>query len=423
VHVVILGARAETITALLSSGHRITVLYENNERNRARIAPYHDRLHGACVVDSYFKVESLWSALHHTGAAATGVDAVVPLFEDAVVPAAVLGELLDAKSIKPATALRCRDKSTQKLAWRAAGVPAAKHVVATGWPRNLAVLAAEAGLSAPFVVKPTAGFGTMQTVAVADPGELDPTAARLAEDHPELARLLIEERNPGDEWIIDGMVRGGRIRWVMLTRFCTPMIACSVARPVRLLTLSPVANAREYAYATSFAQRAVDALELSDSTFHLEVFGEPGAFVAGELAARPGGGMLPATMRRVLGVDVWACAAQVVTGDEPVAAVAPRTATVFGYCGLPITPGAINRVAESDLGSLPGVVEVEMNIATGVRMPTGRAHSGVQVAGVLVEGPDEGKCLAALDGAVQLVREINGDRLEEEGQRGVLPHP
>lgn len=406
-HVVMLGPRAETVEALLSADHQVTVLYENNERNRGRIAPYRHQLLGACVVDSYFKVESLWSALHHTGAVAAGVDAVVPLFEDAVVPAAVLGGLLGARAIEPATALRCRDKSTQKRAWQAAGVPTARHVVATGWPQDLAALTSDAGLHAPFVVKPTAGFGTMQTVMVDDAGELGAIAAGLAADHPELARLLIEERNPGDEWIIDGMVRDGRVRWVMLSRFHAPMIECSVTEPVRILTLSPLGSPREYACATDFAQRAVDALALRDSTFHFEVFGAPGAFVAGELAARPGGGMLPATMRRALGVDVWACAAQVVTGDEPVPAQ-PWSTSVLGYCGLPITPGAVNRVAESDLTALPGVVEVEMNIATGDTMPTGRAHSGVQVAGVVVEGPDGGWCLAALDHAVRLVRETNG---------------
>lgn len=405
-HVVLLGARTETIAALLRDGHEVTVLYEDNPRNRARIEPHRDSLAGLGVVDSYFKVESLWAALCHTGAVATGVGAVVPLFEDAVVPAGVLGGLLDARAIDPVTALRCRDKSIQKLAWQAAGVPTAKHVVATGWPQDLAELVRKAGLSAPFVVKPTAGFGTVRTVAVPRPDGLADAADALSKEDPGLARLLIEERNAGDEWIIDGLVLSGRVRWVMLTRFRAPMIETSVDDPLRLLTLSPIASEREYDQAKNFAQRTVDALGLRNSPFHLEVFGEPDSFVAGELAARPGGGMLPATMRRVLGVDVWACAAQAVTGDDPVPPEA-KTTSVIGYCGLPITPGAVNRVTEADLAALPGVVEVEMNVPTGERMPSARAHSGVQVAGLVVECVDEDKCLAALDSAVRLVREIN----------------
>lgn len=406
-HVVLLGTRPETLSALISSGHEVTVLYENTERDRRRIAPHQQWLRGVSVISSYFNIEALWSALHHTGAVNTGVDAIVPVLEDAVMSAAVLGELLDARAIKPATALRCRDKSTQKIAWQEAGISTARHVVATGAQQDIGLLAESAGMRAPFVIKPTAGFGAMNTVVVETLEQLNSTAAELAEAHPALAQLLVEERNPGGEWIIDGVVLGGNVRWLMLTKYCVPMIECSISQPVRLLTLTPETNPQDYAYATRFTQDAVDALGLYDSTFHFEVFGEPGNFVAGELAARPGGGMLPATMHRLLGVNLWACAAQVVTGDAPQSLPTTSSNSMIGYCGLPITPGSTNHVTESDLYAIPGIVEVEMNIPTGGQMPDSRIHSGVQIAGVLSEGKDADECLSVLDDAITLARRIN----------------
>jgi len=306
-HVVMVGARTEAIEALLVGGHAVTVLHENSAKNRERIAPYRDKLRHTCVIDAYFKVESLWSAVHHVGASTEGVDAVVPLFEAAVVPSALLAALLGARSLEPATALRCRDKALQKHAWAHAGVRTARYLVATGDRTDLAALTAAHGLRAPFVVKPVAGFGAMQTFVIQDADQLDGTVAKLTGEYPELGRLLIEERNPGNEWIIDGMVSCGQIAWVMLSRFMSPMIACTEANPVRILALSPALHPTAYRQAQEFAQRAVTALGLRNSTFHFEVFGTPENFIGGELAARPGGGMQPSLMRRMLGVDVWEC--------------------------------------------------------------------------------------------------------------------
>src|ERR1700744_4805126 len=126
-HVVLLGARPESVQALLDRGHGITLLYEGTEH--ARVRPFRDVLRHSCAVDSYLVIESLWSALHHVGAIAGGIDAVVSIQEHGIVPAAILGRMLGAKTLDPGIALRCRDKALQKKAWRASGVPAADWLV------------------------------------------------------------------------------------------------------------------------------------------------------------------------------------------------------------------------------------------------------------------------------------------------------
>ncbi|KPC64370.1 ATP-grasp domain-containing protein [Streptomyces chattanoogensis] len=405
-HVVIVGGpRPQVLDALLGSRHEVTAVFENTPQNWERLAPYRDRLRHMCVIDSYRTVESLWSALHHMKAIAEGVDVVVALTEQAVVPAAVVASLLGARAISPDTALRCRDKAMQKRAWQETGISTARHIVTTGCEASPADLVERASLRAPFVVKPVAGLGAMHTFIVDDRAELDTLVAGVTRDHPELARLMIEERNDGTEWIIDGMVSGGEIAWIMLSRFLAPIIECTVDNPVRIISLPPAGHAAWYASATDFARRAVTALELRDSTFHFEVFGTPGAFAAGELAARPGGQMMPSLMRHVLGIDVWECAVKAATGEKP----PPRTPSLrtFGYVGLPITPGQTNRVAATDLSALPGVVEVAMGFAVGETMPASRDHSGAVVGGVIVEGADEAECRASLSAAEDVVTKMN----------------
>ncbi|MBB4921044.1 hypothetical protein [Kitasatospora kifunensis] len=390
----------------------MTVLYENTRQNQRRLTHYRDRVEHACAVDSYQNVEALWSAVHHTGAVREGVDAVVPVLETGVVPAAVLGRLLGARALAPQVALRCRDKAVQKACWDAAGVPTARHLVvpdATAVPGALAALTERAGLRAPFVVKPTAGYGTVNTFVVDRAVDLEPAVAAVTALHPELARLLIEERNSGDEWVLDGLVRDGVISWIMVSRFLIPLVECDEHRPFMKLSLPPAGYPDLYESATAFARRALDALELRDGVFHFELFGDPDRWVAGELAARPGGQLVAALLAEMLGVDVWECAVKAVTGD---AMTPPRgpSKNVLGYIALPIAPGRTNHVAAADLAALPGVVALDMTVAPGELMPDTRENSSARIGGLIIEAADQQECARVLARAEQIVARLNGAR-------------
>lgn len=407
-HVVCVGAWPDAFDALLASGHAVTVLYENNEQNRQRIAPYREQLAHVCAVDSYLQVESLLSAVRHTIAVDEGVDVVVSLFEAAVFSAAVLGSLLGASALDPHCALRCRDKALQKQAWQRAGVPTARHVVSADASSRLAPLVEQAELSPPFVLKPIAGRGAMDTSVVVSADALEERASSIRANRPDLECLLVEERSSGDEWIVDGAVAGGRIRWLLLSKYCSPVIECTLHNPLRLMSFPPARHPEWYAAATEFAARAVSALGLRNSAFHLEAFGTPERLVAGELAARPAGGLLPSLATRLLGVDPWESTVRCMTGER-VPTPGHGAGRVLAYVAVPVNPGEVNHLHASDFTAVPGVVEVDMDIPPETRMPAQVSSPSIRVGTVVVEGDDEEQCSAGLERVLAVVWKTNGE--------------
>lgn len=401
-HVVLMGARPEAVHALLAGGHEITLLYEGWEEKR--IVALGDRVPRSCVVDSPDILDSAWSALHHVGAISMGIDAVVAVAEYGVLPAAVLARHFGARSLDPEVALRCRDKAVQKEAWRAARIPTANWVVvpdARISPDSVLDAVGAAGLRGPFVVKPPAGAGGIQVAVARDEHEL----AELAREHPS-RRLVIEERNDGREWHFDGVVQGGKLTAFLVSPYLTPLIETKNGRPQCSIALLPHEHPELYAEAADLTDRALAAVGLTDGVFHFEVFGELTNFVAGELAARPGGSRIGSVIKRTIGVDVWAAATQIFTGDE-IERTHGSSGNTFGYTHLPSVPSRRNRVKQDDLERMPGVIEVQMAVAFDETMPDMKRSTSTGVGIVVVEGSDFPTCQSLMADVVNEVVAIN----------------
>ncbi|MGE3289662.1 MAG: acetyl-CoA carboxylase biotin carboxylase subunit family protein, partial [Pseudonocardia sp.] len=302
-HVLHIGARPEALRALHRGGHEITVLYEAGDGRRMDRTPGLRALATrACAVDSYRVVESLWSAVHHL-APLPKVDAVLTTHEYAVVPAAVLGAQLGAIAADPEMALACRDKAVQKRRWQAAGIRTARHLVLTDAltdATRVAELLAGAGLEFPVIVKPVAAGGGI-SVSVARTAD-EVVAAAGADD--DLRRILVEEFVDAPEWHVDGVVRDGAIEAMMVSQYGEPLLCTKAGRPMRSISYPPAGHPELYAEAAEITGRALAALGVATSVFHFELFGGPGAFVANELACRPGGSMLGRVAEKTIGVDL-----------------------------------------------------------------------------------------------------------------------
>jgi hypothetical protein len=401
-HVVLLGARAEAVDALCTAEHEITILYEPWEGER--IARVRDRIARCCLVDSHMSTESLWSALDHLGVSSR-VDAVVALGEFAVVSAAIMGRLLGARALDPAVALCCRDKAVQKAAWRAAGVPTANWLVvpdAQAHPDDVEGRVDAAGLTPPFVLKPPAGSAGRQVEVVQSAKEIrDRICGALT-----APTLLIEERNEGDEWHWDGVVQGGRVTALSVSRYLAPLIETQHGHPASSIAFPPTRYPELYAEAETFTNRALAAVGLTDSVFHLEVFGSPGDFVAGELAARPGGYRTCPVAKMTNGVDLWAAASSIYTGDE-IEREATDPEKVFGFTFLPAAPGRTSQLRREDIEAVPGVLEVLLSVQYGEAMPDMKVHTGAALGVVVIEGSDVEACHAVISRVVDEATRAN----------------
>lgn len=393
-HVVLLGYRAEAVEELRALGHRITLLYVPAHRRAVRERA--GQFAHQAVVPSYDVPELAWSALLHLGVSSE-VDVVIPTHELGVVTASILNDLLGCRNrIAVHTAMAGRDKALQKSLWTKHGVPTARFATFTETPSSLEEVESALGdLKGPFVVKPPSLGGSRfvtQCATVADVYE-----AVLGE--PELRRAVVEEKQVGHEWELDGVVLDGRVENLLAARYLAPMIE-TLGGAAPGAVAYPVARHPElYAEVRRFAQAAVDALGGRWGVFHLEVFGEPGHFTAGELAWRPPGDFCPLLMEHTVGVETWPSHVRVLAGAE-LEPPRPVSGLAVGRVGLPLVRGAKNGVTLEDVLAMPGVCHAKMSVQPGEVMG-GINHSHSAVAWALIQGTDVEDCERLLHEAVR----------------------
>lgn len=190
-----------------------------------------------------------------------------------------------------------------------------------------------------------------------------------------------------------------------LPRYLTPLIETKNGRPICTIAFPPATSRELYADSGRFAADALRALGLSDGVFHLEVFGEPGGFIAGELAARPGGGWIPLLVRTVIGVDLCRAGVQLAVGDE--ITVGDGTDEVHGHTHLPADPGRVNRLTARHITAVPGVIRVQFDVPTGEPTPDMRRSSRTRLGLAMVKAPDRPTCEAILRDVIATVRRVN----------------
>jgi biotin carboxylase len=265
--------------------------------------------------------ESVLSALHRAGLAAgpsgRGFDAVLTNWEQSLVHAAVLAQLLGCRGHTPDVAVRFRDKWLQKAAIRAAGLPTARSTVIDdiAYPDELPELD-----SWPRVLKPVHGVAVKYTALVSDQAELREAAARFYRKQPSYRTYVAEEFSQGDEWIADGVVFGGEVVFLSVATYEEPCL--SVLRnktPMTFRRFDPTADAEAFRIADPFVRRCIAALGLVDGVFHMEFFHDPGTgeLVFGECAARLGGALVPEEIWYKFGVDLAEEAVRCALGWQP----------------------------------------------------------------------------------------------------------
>lgn len=206
--------------------------------------------------------------------------------------------------------LRFRDKTLMKHWIHSAGVRA---------PRYLAL---EAGTTAgdlvdrlglPLILKPVDGAASRGVVLVRTGPELAEALARIAADGD--TGYEAEEYVEGAIHHLDGIRSQGRFHFVTASAYVNTCLDFAQGVPLGSVLLDPGPLRTRL---TGFAADALDALELWDGPFHLEVIvtasGEP---VFLEVGLRPGGAGVPFLHRDLYGIDLFAEAFRTSVGLAP----------------------------------------------------------------------------------------------------------
>lgn len=325
--------------------------------------------------------------------------AVLALAEADVERAALLRRELALPGLDSTAAAAYRDKVLMKQYASAAGlpVPAFAPVASVGDITDF--MAAHPGSRV--VVKPRSGSGSTGVHVLDAPGQADALAEQVAGGSNE-----VEEFIDGALHHVDVFRAEGEPVAAVASRYTgAGCLTHWEDAPLGSRNLDPADPLHDRLVEETW--RLIDALPSPDTLCaHAEFFvTDSGRIVLCEVAARIGGGPIPAMLRHILGTDPRELWARVECG-LPVALDAvrdhARTAPRAAFCGIPPKHGRVLRLPEPP----PGTTDFVLNTRIGDDW-TGERYrlrkSGDFLATWVITDPDPAVLDSRLDATAQLV--------------------
>lgn len=219
-------------------------------------------------------------------------DAVFAQSEFDLLTAAAVRELLSVPGPGVQATRLFRDKPRMKEAVADAGLRVPRFTPVTSLAQVVEFARTCGG---GVVAKPRTGAASGGVVVI-EPGT-DPAAALAGVD---LAEYEAEEHVSGPIWHVDGLRYQGRTSFQVSSQYVGTCYGFARGEP-----LASVVRLDEKAdLVGTFASRCLDALDLRDGPFHLEVIESADGPVFLEVGARVGGGEIPFVLHDVYGVDL-----------------------------------------------------------------------------------------------------------------------
>lgn len=291
---------------LVSQESREALLAKLPAETRQRVAGH------ARVKDAHDPQELARGVLELGGQLGGKVERLIGILEPLQVPLAEVREQLGIRGMDVAEARRFRDKAVMKDALRAAGIPCARHRLASTKEEALAF----ARQVLPLVAKPPAGAGGRDTFRVERIDELE---AWLRSVPPTKERpLMLEEFLSGTEHSFDSVTIGGRTVFHSISIYAptplqvmeTPWIQWTVMLPRQI-------DGPEYAAIRHAGPRAVEKLGLVNGLSHMEWFRRPdGSIAISEVGARPPGAQITSLLSYAHDLDFYRAWAEIVIHER-----------------------------------------------------------------------------------------------------------
>ena len=242
------------------------------------------RLAGHWRVADAFEPAALVQAADGLGRRLGPIERLIGSLEQLQEPLAVARERLGLPGLPSSVAHNFRDKARMKDVLRAAGVPCARHALATS-AAEIAAFAAAAGF--PIVVKPPAGAGGAGTHRIDDATAL---ARHLAAHPPTAAQpALCEEFLSGAEHSFDSVFIDGRLVFWSVSRYVPSPLTVMENPWIQWCVLLP-RELEGFEDIRRIGASALGALGLQSGMTHMEWFRRPdGSVAVSEVAARPPG--------------------------------------------------------------------------------------------------------------------------------------
>jgi hypothetical protein len=356
-----------------------------------------DALAGHWRIDDALDAGQIAAAVQGLGEQLGEVQRLLAVLEQLQVPLAQVREQLRIPGMDVVTAANFRDKAQMKTVLRAAGVPCARHRLASS-ATDAGDFARLAGF--PLVVKPPAGAGAKSTFRLDDAGDL---ATWLDAAPPSAERpALMEEFLTGDEGSYDSVMVDGQLVWDSVSDYLpTPLEVLRHPWMQWVVRLPRDIGGPEYAGIRRVAPVALRALGLRSGLTHMEWFRRPDGTVAvSEVGARPPGSQISSMLCYAHDFDLYAAWARLMidgTFDPPERRWSAGTVYLRGQ-------GAGRVVATRGLDTLPPEVSA---LVVDSRLPQpGQPSSGSYEGDgyITIRHPDTSVVTEALKQLVTAVR-------------------
>lgn len=227
------------------------------------------------------------------------IDLVVGLDEFDTTRAAQLRELLRLEGMTLSEALRWRDKLAMRGIAAAAGIAVPKFVAFHAWAEVQAFIEQVPG---PWLVKPRMLAGSHGIRKYESAADVLGAFERMGQ---ESADYLLEQFIPGPLYHVDGIVDGGRVRFVQAHRYGRPLLEVAHQGGVFTSTTVQHGSPTEAVLVDAHAH-VVAALGMGRGVTHAEFIEDrDGRFVFVETACRVGGAHLSDLIEVTSGLNLW----------------------------------------------------------------------------------------------------------------------
>ncbi len=267
---------------------------------RDRLAPALLRLlDGYATCGRLLDVGALQQAAHQLGKRT--YDRVETIDEPLVEAAALLRERLGVPGLSSATARLCRDKVAMKQFLRQHQIPCAQSAAA-GSSAEVQAFAEQHGY--PLILKPIAGYGSLQTFRVHDAKELERALRDLqaSADHP----IAVEEFIDGHEGFFDTITDQNGVRCDFAAHYYPGCLTANHDRTIApQIAVTNRIDQDGYDELRALGRRVIDALGIRSSATHMEWFFGSKGMKFSEIGARPAGEKIWDMYRFTDEVDVY----------------------------------------------------------------------------------------------------------------------
>jgi biotin carboxylase len=230
-----------------------------------------------------------------------GLERIIVLAEADVLRAAEIRSRRGIPGQQPGDALHFRDKTLMKRVVSSANIAVAPHREVRS---ALELHDAIAELGYPCVVKPPHGRGS-SGVSVLDDAEALRAFLRTGpfSDQGRTSPWLVEAFQYGEQYRVDGVCRGGRVRFAAAAVYVNTHLDFLAGGYMGSVMLP--AESQEAQTVLKLAKSVLeDALPAFDGGFHLEAFITPEGPVFSEVGARVGGGSIPEEVELSYGFNI-----------------------------------------------------------------------------------------------------------------------